>query len=116
MTTPCRIFTKGEVLPFRQVSYNDIPRASPPATTATLSTAFTSRWSVGPKDKFQAGHNMVLFLTTTEWSHRLSTKNLRYLRHQRDKNISHADLADCADNSKNLCLSVSSVGQEYIRN
>ena len=51
MTTPCRIFTKGEVLPYRQVSYNDIPRASPPATTATLSTAFTSRWSVGPKDK-----------------------------------------------------------------
>ena len=49
MTTPCRIFTKGEVLPYRQVSYNDIPRASPPATTATLSTAL------------QADHNMFLF-------------------------------------------------------
>ena len=32
--------------------------------------------------------------------------NLRYLRHQRDKNITHADFADYAD-SNNPCSSVS---------
>ena len=38
-TTPYRIFTKGEVLPYRQPFGADIPRASPPVKTATLSTA-----------------------------------------------------------------------------
>ena len=40
MTTPFRIFTKGEVLPSRQAFSTDIPRASPPVTTASLSIAF----------------------------------------------------------------------------
>ena len=38
--------------------------------------------------------------------------NLRYLRHQRDNIISHADFTDFADcQRKNPCLSASSVGQ-----
>ena len=80
MTTPCRIFTKGEVLPYRQVSYNDIPRASPPATTATLSTAFTSRWSVGPKDKSQAGHNMFLFFNDNRVVSQILNKKSVFIR------------------------------------
>ena len=39
MTMPCRIYTKGEVLPYRQPFGADIPRASPPVKTALLSTA-----------------------------------------------------------------------------
>ena len=43
---------------------------------------------------------------------RQKKQNLRYLRNLRAKIISHADLADFADKSKNQCLSVQSVGQE----
>ena len=64
MTMPCRIYTKGEVLPSRQVSYTDIPRASPPATTASLSTAL------------QAGHNMFLFFNDN-WDNRNNGVNRR---------------------------------------
>ena len=93
MTTPFRIFTKGEVLPSRQAFSTDIPRASPPVTTASLSTAL------------QAGHNMFLFFNEF---HLFSTKNLRYLFDLRDNNITHADFADYADCQLiYLCSSVS---------
>ena len=39
-TVPCYNSTNGEVLPYRQPYCSDIPRASPPVTTATLSIAF----------------------------------------------------------------------------
>ena len=61
MTTPCRIFTKGEVLPFRQVSYTDIPRASPPATTALPPYGQWVQGQISLSTALQAGHNMFLF-------------------------------------------------------
>ena len=35
---------------------------------------------------------------------RIIKKNLRYLRHQRDKNITHADFADYADCHLIICV------------
>ena len=64
MSTPCRIFTKGEVLPYRQPHRHISPRAAPPVTNASLSTAFTSLRSVGPRTSLRLVVTYFLFAKT----------------------------------------------------